>query len=170
MAWLILLFVGSGCSALIYEIVWFQLLELVIGASAVSMAVLLATFMGGMCLGSLYAPRISHNHHPLRIYALLEIGIAISGMLLLYASPFAGGLTFRALICGLCLMPPTFLMGATLPVIARWIETTPQGSHYLACSTPATSPVQCSVHYLRASICFDSTTWRLQRTSQSLST
>src|SRR5262245_54529454 len=127
MAWLILLFVGSGCSALIYEIVWFQLLELVIGASAVSMAVLLATFMGGICLGSLYAPRISHRHHPLRIYAFLEIGIAISGILLLYPAPIAGGLMFRAVICGLCLMPPTFLMGATLPVVARWVEATPRG-------------------------------------------
>ncbi len=33
---LLLLFVGSGCAALIYEVVWFQLLELVIGSSAVS--------------------------------------------------------------------------------------------------------------------------------------
>src|SRR5262249_7899269 len=41
---LILLFVGSGCSALIYEIVWFQLLELVIGSSAISLGVLLGTF------------------------------------------------------------------------------------------------------------------------------
>jgi len=51
--WLLLLFVGSGCAALIYEIVWFQLLQLVIGSSAVSLGVLLGTFMGGMCLGSL---------------------------------------------------------------------------------------------------------------------
>ena len=50
---LLVLFVGSGCSALIYEIVWFQLLQLVIGSSAVSLAVLLGTFMGGMCVGSL---------------------------------------------------------------------------------------------------------------------
>ena len=35
---LLLLFVGSGCAALIYEIVWFQLLQLVIGSSAVSLA------------------------------------------------------------------------------------------------------------------------------------
>ena len=48
-----LLFIGSGCAALIYEIVWFQLVELVIGSSAVSLGVLLGTFMGGMCLGSL---------------------------------------------------------------------------------------------------------------------
>ena len=54
---LLLLFVGSGCAALIYEVVWFQLLQLVIGSSAVSMAVLLGTFMGGMCLGSYLLPR-----------------------------------------------------------------------------------------------------------------
>ena len=54
---LLLLFIGSGCAALIYEIVWFQLLQLVIGSSAVSLGVLLGTFMGGMCLGSLLLPR-----------------------------------------------------------------------------------------------------------------
>ena len=67
---LLLLFVGSGCAALIYEIVWFQLLQLVIGSSAVSMGVLLGTFMGGMCLGSLFLARvISPREHPLRVYA-----------------------------------------------------------------------------------------------------
>ena len=55
---LLLLFVGSGCAALIYEIVWFQLIELVIGSSAVSLGVLLGTFMGGMCLGSLLLPKV----------------------------------------------------------------------------------------------------------------
>ena len=50
---LVVLFVGSGCAALIYEVVWFQLLSLVIGSNAISMGVLLATFMGGMCAGSL---------------------------------------------------------------------------------------------------------------------
>ena len=45
---LLLLFVASGASALIYEVVWFQLLQLVIGSSAVSLGVLLGTFMGGM--------------------------------------------------------------------------------------------------------------------------
>ena len=70
---MLLLFVGSGCAALIYEVVWFQLLELVIGSSAVSMGVLLGTFMGGMCLGSLLLPRVlSDRRHPLRVYAFLE--------------------------------------------------------------------------------------------------
>src|SRR5947209_13752128 len=55
---LVLLFIGSGCSALIYEIVWLQLLQLVIGSTGRSMGVLLGTFMGGMCLGSLLLPRL----------------------------------------------------------------------------------------------------------------
>src|SRR6202158_3131795 len=85
---LLALFVGSGCSALIYEIVWFQLLQLVIGSSAVSLGVLLGTFMGGMCLGSLALPHlISPRHHPLRVYAALEIGIGMISIAVLYGMP-----------------------------------------------------------------------------------
>src|ERR1041385_1653076 len=73
---LLLLFVGSGCAALIYEIVWLQLLQLVIGSSSVSLGVLLGTFMGGMCLGSLLFPRIiGSSFRPLLVYAALELGI-----------------------------------------------------------------------------------------------
>src|SRR5438045_8494501 len=90
---LILLFVGSGCSALIYEIVWFQLLELVIGSSAVSIGVLLGTFMGGMCVGSLLAPRlISKEHHPLKLYGMIEVGIGLIGLVILFAMPLIGGI------------------------------------------------------------------------------
>src|SRR5262245_46912117 len=89
----LLLFVGSGAAALIYEIVWLQLLQLFIGSSAVSVGVLLGTFMGGMCLGSLLLPRlVSPRHHPLRVYAVLEIGIGVCGILLLFVLPLAGGL------------------------------------------------------------------------------
>src|SRR6266478_9473700 len=89
---LLALFVCSGCAALIYEVVWFQLLELVIGVSAVSMGVLLGTFMGGMCLGSLALPRlIPSRAHPLRVYAALELGIGAFGLLLLYGVPLIGG-------------------------------------------------------------------------------
>src|SRR5579875_4230785 len=55
---LLLLFAGSGCSALIYEIVWFQLLQLVIGSSAISLGLLLAAYMGGLAIGSIALPRL----------------------------------------------------------------------------------------------------------------
>src|SRR5687768_17632145 len=86
--WMLALFVGSGCAALIYEIVWLQLLQLVIGSSAISLGVLLGTFMGGMCLGSLLLPRyIGTKEHPLRVYAYLEIGIGVLGLLILWGMP-----------------------------------------------------------------------------------
>jgi spermidine synthase len=141
---LLLLFVGSGCAALIYEVVWFQLLELVIGVSAVSMGVLLGTFMGGMCVGSFVVPRwLAPRTHPLRVYAFLELGIGLFGLLLLFGMPLVGGaytawagsgvrgIFMRALFAAICLLPPTLLMGATLPAIARWIETTPKGVAWL---------------------------------------
>ncbi len=141
--WLLFLFVGSGCAALIYEIVWLQLLQLVIGVSPVSLGVLLGTFMGGMCLGSLLLPRfIPRRHHPLRVYAFLELGIAAFGLLILFGMPFValvytawGGsslsLFLRCLVASLCLLPPTLLMGATLPAMSRWVETTPKGVSWL---------------------------------------
>src|SRR5712692_1993117 len=90
---LLALFVGSGCAALIYEVVWFQLLQLVIGSSAVSMGVLLGTFMGGMCLGSYLLPRfVDRRRHPLRVYAFLELGIAAFGLLILFGMPLLNGL------------------------------------------------------------------------------
>src|SRR6476646_3243361 len=121
-----LLFAGSGVAALIYETVWQQLLQLVIGSSTVSIGVLLGIFMGGMCLGSLAAPRlIDGRRHPLRVYAFLEAAIGAAGLGLLIAMPAvtafysrwggsgAGGVTVRALVAAICLLPPTVAMGAT---------------------------------------------------------
>jgi spermidine synthase len=141
---LFLLFIGSGCAALIYEIVWFQLLQLIIGSSSISLGILLGTFMGGMCLGSLlFARMISARQHPLRVYAALEIGIGALGLLILIAMPLVGGIytawggegifgiVFRAIVAGICLLPPTVLMGATLPAISRWVKATPEGIAWL---------------------------------------
>ena len=141
---LLLLFVGSGCAALIYEVVWFQLLQLSIGSSAVSLGVLLGIYMGGMCLGSLLLPRyLNPSWHPLKVYAALEAGIGVFGVIVLFAVPVVGqiytqiagtgqiSLILRAVVASICLLPPTLLMGATLPAIARWVETTPRGVAWL---------------------------------------
>jgi spermidine synthase len=138
------LFAGSGCAALIYEVVWFQLLTLNVGSSAISLGIVLGTFMAGMCAGSLLLPRfIGPARHPLRIYALLEAGIGILGLLVLVIVPVAGGiythiavhgmagLLLRGVVCAICLLPPTLLMGATLPAVARWVQSSPAGVAWL---------------------------------------
>jgi spermidine synthase len=131
-ALLSVLFVASGAAALIYEVVWFHLLRLVIGASALSLGILLASFMGGMFLGSfLLARLVRPSANPLRIYGWLEIGIGCCGLLLPAVLPLARtvylslfgygvlGMALRAGVAALLLLPPTALMGATLPAIAR---------------------------------------------------
>jgi spermidine synthase len=137
---LLCLSAGSGCAALIYEIVWFQSLQLTIGSSAGSIGVLLGTFMGGMCLGGLLLPHVvSERRHPLWVYAVIELAIASFGILVLFAMPYAGrlyapnavpgtpGLLLRAAIGAVLLLPATFLMGATLPAIARWLDCSAGG-------------------------------------------
>ena len=136
---LLLLLAGSGCAALIYEIVWLQLLQLVIGSSAVSLGLLLAAYMGGLCLGSAALPRlVSPHRHPLRVYACLELGVGALGIVILFGLPLirqvylAGamsgmaGLIARGIVSAACLVPPTLLMGASFPAIARSLERTPK--------------------------------------------
>ena len=132
---LLALFAASGCAALIYQVVWFQLLSFAIGASALSLGVLLPTYLGGLCIGSLLLPRcVPRNAHPLRVLAALELAIGALGLGALYAIPALGsiysawvgtgaaGLALRLLVATLALLPATILMGATLPAVAPWIE------------------------------------------------
>lgn len=140
----LLLFVGSGSAALIYEIVWFQMLQLVIGSTGVSLGVLLGAFMGGMFIGSLALSRyVGRDKHPLKVYAVLELAIGVLALLLLVLIPLVGGayvavvpsglasVLFRALLAGLLLVPPTILMGATLPAISRYVEATRSGVSWM---------------------------------------
>ncbi len=138
---LLALFAASGAAGLIYEIVWLQLLQLVIGSSAISLAVLLGTWMGGMCLGSLlFARVVPSTRNALQVYAVLELGTAVCGILVLFGLPLveqfytagvAHGLPnmiLRGIACAVCLLPPTLLMGATLPAISRWVAATPDAA------------------------------------------
>jgi spermidine synthase len=142
---LLILFAASGCAALIYEVVWYQLLQLVIGSTAISLGVLLATFMGGLCLGSLLLPRLAaaRSRHPLRVLAIIEAGIGACGILVLNAMPLVDrvyafavahgfpSLPLRAVVGAICLLPPTLLMGASLPIVARWVQASPQGVSWM---------------------------------------
>jgi spermidine synthase len=133
---LLILFAGSGTAALIYEIVWYQMLQLAIGSTAVSLGILLATFMGGLCIGSYLLPRYlpRARMHPIMVYAVIEAGIALFGLLQLVLIPLvdaiyvagaqsgAPGMVLRAIAAAVCLLPPTILMGASLPAIVRWAK------------------------------------------------
>ena len=142
---LLFLFAGSGCSALIYEVAWYQVLQLALGSTAVSLGILLATFMGGLCIGSIALPRLNlARHHPLKVYAVLEFGIGLLGIVVTIAMPLISrvyivgaehgmpGMLLRGLVAAVCMLPSTILMGASLPAIVRGIEATPRGVSWWA--------------------------------------
>ena len=80
--------------------------------------------MGGTCLGSLLLPRlISGSSRPLRVYAAIEARHRRSRALVLWLMPFVGSVfLLRGIVAAICLLPPTLLMGATLPALARGLE------------------------------------------------
>ncbi|MCX7974894.1 MAG: fused MFS/spermidine synthase [Candidatus Aminicenantes bacterium] len=137
---LLLMFFLSGVAALIYEVVWFGLLELIIGSSAFSLAILLAVYMGGLFLGSLLFPSLfSFSFNPLRLYAFFEAGIGLMGLLIpcflpeimkIYLTSIGYGLPLfllRGMIAAGLLFWPTMLMGGTLPIISYLFQPSSRG-------------------------------------------
>lgn len=140
-----LLLLGSGFASLVYQIAWLRLLRLVFGASTASSAAVLAIFMGGLGLGSLLlGPWADRSPSPLRLYARLEVGIALAaaatpllveGVRWLYtvlggtgALGFTGGTVVRLVLSAAVLGLPAFLMGGTLPATVRAVTgATDQG-------------------------------------------
>ncbi|MFQ5673438.1 MAG: fused MFS/spermidine synthase [Nitrospinales bacterium] len=135
-----ILFLLSGISALMYEIVWGRMLALVFGHTVFSVAVVLAAFMAGLGLGSyLWGGSIDRWKNPLLVYGKIEILISVSclALSLLFAHfaavyswlafwlpehPAVQNLT-KTVLAFLLMMPPTTLMGATLPVISKYFVT-----------------------------------------------
>src|SRR5437868_9696223 len=81
-AWAVLFcFFASGTSGLVYQVVWVRELVLVFGATTFAISTVLTAFMGGLALGSFYFGRRSAAvADPLRLYAMLEIGIGVYGL------------------------------------------------------------------------------------------
>lgn len=126
--------VFSGLAALVYQVVWVRMLGFAFGTTTEAIGTVLAVFFGGMALGNALAARgLGRVERPLRLYALLELGIGAFALLSLpllqrldglYAWVGADheplGMTFiRFGAAALVLLPPTIAMGATLPVVAR---------------------------------------------------
>lgn len=135
-AMILALFFLSGMAALIYQVTWVRQATLVFGVSVYAVSMVLTAFMGGSALGSYGLRRMAdRTPNPLRLYSLLQFGIAFFGLLtpwlLVELMPLYGQVAqslpadtalltpIRLLFSLLILVPPTFLMGATLPVMAR---------------------------------------------------
>ena len=130
------LFFLSGLASLGYELVFTKLLGYIFGITAYATSTVLASFMGGLALGSAVIARSADRiRRPLRLYALVELGIgaymlAVPSLLELVragyvglnrAAPLSPGeLTLvRFLLGGAIVVLPSALMGATLPLLAR---------------------------------------------------
>jgi len=138
-----LLFFFSGATALIYQIAWVRSLTLTFGASHEAIGIVLAAFMGGLALGGFTFGRWSERvDSPLRVYGLLEVGIGVVALALPALLRLADGayvaaalrvdgvpwplnLMRVAMAFGVLLLP-TFLMGGTLPILARLLVSGPR--------------------------------------------
>ncbi len=126
----------SGCAALVYQVLWTRQVGLVMGTTVEAVATVVATFMGGLAVGSALAARLVDARPRAslaRLYALLEAGIAALALLVplairagqpllaaLYnpddpASPSIALARFGVSV--LAVLPPALLMGATLPAL-----------------------------------------------------
>ncbi|MFQ5450680.1 MAG: fused MFS/spermidine synthase [Nitrospinaceae bacterium] len=137
--WVFLFFFISGATGLIYEVVWTRLLTLVMGNTNYSITTVLTAFMGGLALGSYAGGRLIDRHfNPLAVYALLEGAIGVYCLFIpalidgafplfqaIYLNPdfsYTGKSFFRFLICGAILFIPTSFMGATLPILSKFVS------------------------------------------------
>ncbi len=142
---LYVIFAASGFSSLAYEILWTKYLSLTFGNTMVAVSVVAATFMAGLALGSLLLGRyVDQKANLLKVYALLELGIAITALLFDPALKVVGQLyiywthqlpelpwlvtSINILFSSLLLLPPTFCMGGTFPLMCRFYARRKSGA------------------------------------------
>ncbi|PZR74606.1 MAG: hypothetical protein DLM73_07430 [Chthoniobacterales bacterium] len=124
----------SGSSALLFQTLWLRLSGLAFGNSVWSAALILSSFMAGLALGSAIAASTTLGRlRPLRLYAGLEVVVAIFGCTLVFGLPLLGEWmrpvfqafwnhqqflnAIRVAVSFLILLVPTTAMGLTLPIL-----------------------------------------------------
>ncbi len=130
------LFFLSGISALIYEIAWLNRIQLIMGYTIYALSTVLGAYLSGLAMGAIAAHKISSgNKRCLNLYLAFELAIGLYGVLFttilalvnrLYAPlvtdanfPLPALSLIQFGFCGLVIFLPTFLMGATLPLLAK---------------------------------------------------
>lgn len=131
------LFFASGATGLVYQTLWARELHLVFGTSSFAISAVLTSFMAGLAIGGWWASRYADRvARPLAAYGWFEIGIGLYALLfpwlVLAVEPIylaawralePGPVLFGAIqlvLLGTALLLPTSLMGATLPLLARF--------------------------------------------------
>jgi predicted membrane-bound spermidine synthase len=146
-----LLVAASGLASVTYQVIWERLLRLCFGADGLDATLITATFLLGLGLGAFIFGR--EFRRPLRVYAAVE---AIVGLFAIVSFPLltrltlvlshlfdaklehAGTLRLSASVgVVLFLLPPTILIGATLPLcFAAFLRGRPrQRVHMLYCAS-----------------------------------
>jgi spermidine synthase len=132
-----LIFLFSGVFALVYEVTWARMLSREFGSDAVAIAIVVSVFMLGLGLGARLAGVWGDRlHNPLRVYGILEIVLGayvlaspwlIGGFMPLLALLGERGIenawllnSARITLGMVVLLPPTLIMGASLPLLARF--------------------------------------------------
>ncbi len=137
-----LCFFLSGFAALVYETVWLRQFAILLGTTGQALAIVLSSYMGGLSLGSLLVLRYGSSvRRPLLLYGVLELGIAVAALLIPLGINLArslgnwmfGGLDeipeagqwqislFGMLVVWTLILIPTSMMGATLPLLSRFV-------------------------------------------------
>lgn len=137
LGFLIVAFFISGASALVYQILWLKKLTLIFGSTTLAVATILASFMGGLALGSfIMAHKAFQINRVIFVYAILEICIGLYAIFIpfifdctdiIYRSiwPLTGEIYYVSIILRfvlvlVVLIIPTTLMGATLPLLVKY--------------------------------------------------
>ncbi|MCO4771695.1 MAG: fused MFS/spermidine synthase [Deltaproteobacteria bacterium] len=141
---LLALFLLSGGTGLLYEVLWMRRLTLVFGATQLAIATVLSAFMLGLAIGAAIAGRlVDRRPDLLRTYGLLELFIGgyalvfpllVKGATAAYAGLFeaenvhfwSSQLAHLVLMGGLLLLP-TAAMGATFPILVRFVSVRMSG-------------------------------------------
>ncbi len=126
-------FFASGLTALAYQVVWTRSAGLALGNAPAAVGTVVAVFMGGLALGSAWAGRVASRVRPLRLYGQIEIAVGLFALAVPWLFRAAAPLLAAAydtplfgaagvLACAVLLFPATFLMGATLPLLAQHVD------------------------------------------------
>lgn len=168
-------FFASGCSALVYQLVWQRYLFVSLGVDIDSVTLIVSAFMLGIGIGGALGGWIADERAGLRlrIYGLFELALAVLGFL----SPwFFGGVNSLIdygwssfainMVAIFVIIIPTTLMGATLPLLTLYFDETLDnigvsvGKLYFVNTLGAAAGVWLTSHYLyvewglRASVWF----------------